>query len=98
MVRQDDILKHVQAQEKSLAEALLASSSSSRREASVTIPWGPSAEDTLLGVHNADASMTDEDAADLSARVRADLVQCSTTPSRLTLLHEYMYESKHINL
>ena len=59
----------LQVREKSLAEALLASRSSAAQNTAVTIPWGPAMEDILLGACNVDASMTDEDTADLSAKV-----------------------------
>ena len=59
----------LQAGERSLAEALLASASSSGHKSSDAIAWGPSAEDTVLGVSDADASVRSEDSAGLSAKV-----------------------------
>ena len=59
----------LQVREKVLAEALLAARSSAGQASAVAAPWGPAAEDILLEGCDADASMTDEDTADLSAKV-----------------------------
>lgn len=56
--------------ERSLAEALLASTASTGKRSNLSVPWGPSVEDALLGTEGGPSSMTEEDSADLSAKVK----------------------------